>query len=61
MKILLLGYGKEGKSLENYLKKHENNAEIDILENFDPKEIRKNDYSPYDIIFRSPSVPPMGL
>lgn len=61
MNILLLGYGKEGKSTEKYLKKHYKNAKIDILENFDPKEIRDKDYSSYDIFFRSPSVPPLNL
>ena len=58
MKIALLGYGKEGQALENYFK---DKAEIDIFENFDPNEIRQNDYSSYDIVFRSPSVPPLGI
>lgn len=61
MKILLLGYGKEGKSAEKYAKTHFNNPEIEILENFDPAEIRNKDYSCYDIIFRSPSVPPLNI
>lgn len=61
MKILLLGYGKEGQSAEKYFKTHFNDAEIDTLQNFDPKEIRNNDYSSYDIIIRSPSVPPLNL
>lgn len=58
MKIALLGYGKEGKSLENYFK---DKAEIDIFENFTYEEIKNKDYSSYDIIFRSPSVPPLHL
>ncbi|MBR2543341.1 UDP-N-acetylmuramoyl-L-alanine--D-glutamate ligase [Candidatus Saccharibacteria bacterium] len=61
MKFLLLGFGKEGKSTEKYLKTHFENPEIDILENFNPTEIKHNDYSRYDIIFRSPSVPPLNL
>ena len=61
MKFALLGYGKEGKSTENYLKKHFENPEIDIFENFTPEEIRVKDYSSYDIFFRSPSVPPLNL
>ena len=61
MKIALLGYGKEGKSAENYIKTHFNSPEIDIFENFTPEEIREKDYSSYDMIFRSPSVPPLGL
>lgn len=61
MKALLLGYGVEGKSAEQYIKTHFKDAEIDILENFTPSEIKQRDYSPYDIIFRSPSVPPLNL
>ena len=43
MKALLLGYGKEGKSMEAYLKNHFKNPQIDILENFTPAEIAKRD------------------
>ena len=32
MKILLLGYGKEGQSAEKYLKNHFENPEIEILD-----------------------------
>lgn len=61
MRILLLGYGIEGKSAENYIKNHFKDAAVDILENFTPTEIKQRDYSSYDIIFRSPSVPPLHL
>ncbi len=61
MKIALLGYGKEGKSVEKYLKERHQNVEIDILENFDPEEIKQKDFSSYDFVFRSPSVPPLYL
>lgn len=61
MKILLLGYGKEGQALENYFKKHDKNAEIEVWQDFTPEELHQRDYSPYDIIFRSPSVPPLRL
>ena len=60
MKIALLGYGKEGQAAEKYFKTHFN-AECDIFENFTPEEIKQRDYSSYDIILRSPSVPPLGL
>lgn len=60
MKIALLGYGKEGQAAENYFKTHFN-AECDIFENFTTEEIKQRDYSSYDIILRSPSVPPLGL
>lgn len=61
MKIALLGYGKEGQSAKKCLKKHHQNVEINILENFDPKEIKQTDFSSYDFVFRSPSVPPLHL
>ena len=61
MKIALLGYGKEGKSVETYFKKHFADLECDIFENFTYDEIKQRDYSSYDIIFRSPSVPPLHL
>ena len=61
MKIALLGYGKEGKSVETYFKKHFADLECDIFENFTYDEITQKDYSSYDIIFRSPSVPPLHL
>ncbi|MBR2725275.1 UDP-N-acetylmuramoyl-L-alanine--D-glutamate ligase [Candidatus Saccharibacteria bacterium] len=61
MKIALLGYGKEGKSAEKYCQNHFKDAEFDIFENFNPQEINQRNYSSYDIIFRSPSVPPLGL
>ena len=61
MKIALLGYGKEGQATEKYFKNHFENVEIDIFENFTFEEISKKDYSSYDIIFRSPSVPPLHL
>lgn len=61
MKIALLGYGKEGKSTEAYFKKHFEDLECDIFENFTYDEIKQNDYSSYDMVFRSPSVPPLHL
>ena len=61
MKIALLGYGKEGKSTENYFKNHYQDAKIDIFENITPDEIRSRDFSSYDFVFRSPSVPPLHL
>ena len=60
MKIALLGYGKEGKAAENYFKTHFD-AECDIFENFTYDEIKQRDYSFYDIILRSPSIPPLNL
>lgn len=61
MKIALLGYGKEGKSTEAYFRKHYSNLECEILENFTYDEIKTKDFSGYDYVFRSPSVPPLHL
>ena len=61
MKIALLGYGKEGKSVEAYFKKHHQDLECDIFENFTPAEIAEKDFSSYNLVFRSPSVPPLHL
>ena len=60
MKIAILGYGKEGQATEKYFKSHFN-AECDIFDNQTPEQFQQRDYSPYDIIFRSPSVPPLNL
>ena len=61
MKIALLGYGKEGKSTEAYFKKHHSDLECEIFENFTYDEIKTKDFSGYDYVFRSPSVPPLHL
>lgn len=61
MKIALLGYGKEGKATEQYFISHFENVECDVFENFTHEEAMKRDYSSYEYVFRSPSVPPLGL
>ena len=61
MKIALLGYGKEGQSAEQYFKAHQQNPEFDVFQDFAPEDIQKHDFSEYDYIFRSPSVPPLHL
>ncbi|MBR2741282.1 UDP-N-acetylmuramoyl-L-alanine--D-glutamate ligase [Candidatus Saccharibacteria bacterium] len=61
MKMALLGYGQEGKSVETYFKKHHQALECDVFENFTPAEIKQKDFSSYDYVFRSPSVPPLHL
>ncbi len=61
MKIALLGYGKEGQATEEYFKSHYDNTECDVFENFTPDEIKEKDFSSYDFVFRSPSVPPLHL
>ena len=59
MKILLLGYGKEGQAIEKYFRNHEKDAEFTIWQDFDASTLKQRDYSSFDYIFRSPSVPPL--
>lgn len=61
MKIALLGYGKEGQAAEKYFKSHFKDLVVDIFKNFTHDEIKMKDFSSYDIVFRSPSVPPLHL
>ena len=61
MKIALLGYGKEGQATEKYFKSHFEKPEIKIFDNFTYDEIKNQDFSSYDMVFRSPSVPPLDL
>lgn len=56
MKIGILGYGKEGKSAEQYFKNQ--GAEIKVFDNFTIDTAGDLDFSGLDIIMRSPSVPP---
>ncbi len=57
MKILLLGYGQEGKSAETYFKPKD--ATIEILDNFSRSELAQKNFDGYDLILRSPSVFPL--
>ena len=61
MKIALLGHGKEGQAAEKYFKNQHGDAVFDIFENETPAELSQRDYSHYDMIFRSPSIPPLHL
>ena len=60
MNIALLGYGKEGQATENYFKSHFPDATFTTFENLTPEEFTAADYSAYDMIFRSPSIPPFN-
>ena len=61
MNILILGYGVEGKSVENYFK-HDpavyEHTSLEILDHFEKEELLFKDFSGYDLIFRTPSIPP---
>ncbi|MBR3052331.1 UDP-N-acetylmuramoyl-L-alanine--D-glutamate ligase [Candidatus Saccharibacteria bacterium] len=62
MKIAILGYGQEGQAVEKYFKKHyRKELECEIFRVFTPAEIREKDFSAFDLVFRSPSVPPLRL
>lgn len=56
MQIGILGYGKEGKSAEQYFQKR--GAKVEIIDDFDPKDLNGRDFNDFDLILRSPSVPP---
>lgn len=58
MKLAILGYGKEGKSTEKYFQNQE--TEIKIINDFTIDSLKSQDFSDYDIVFRSPSVPPLS-
>lgn len=60
MKIALLGYGKEGRAAEKYFKNKYQDATFDIFENLTPAEFAARDYSDYDMMLRSPSIPPFS-
>lgn len=62
--LAILGYGAEGKSVENYFKTHNyedtppENIKIKVFDDFKPEEIKNLKLENYDVIFRSPSVSP---
>ena len=61
MKILILGYGIEGKSAKNFFEHFANFSEppkIDVLDNFKKEELLFQNFSSYDLIVRTPSIPP---
>ena len=61
MKIALLGYGKEGQAAKKYFQAKYRDTTFDIFENEAPEQLRQRDYSSYDMILRSPSIPPLNL
>ena len=61
MNILILGRGLEGQSAENYFKHEPTRAEhatVEVWNNFKKEELLFKDFSSYDLIFRTPSIPP---
>lgn len=64
LKLAILGYGVEGKSVENYFKTHpyENvspkDIKIKVFDKFEDKDIDGFDLENFDVVFRTPSVRP---
>ena len=64
MNILILGYGLEGKSVENYFKSGPSlyeHTKIDVLDKFALDDLKEKDFTGYDLIFRTPSVRPDAI
>lgn len=51
-KILIWGYGREGKSTENFLNRCSNPAKVDVFEG----KLEEIDREAYDYIFKSPGI-----
>ncbi len=58
MKIAILGYGQEGPSAEKFLRARHPEATFDIFDHFSQNDLKLSDY---DLVVRSPSVPPTWL
>ena len=64
LKLAILGYGAEGKSVEQYFKTHPyetvapKDIEIKVFDDFKDEEIDQMGLENYDVVFRSPSVRP---
>ena len=60
MKIALLGLGVEGKSAQHYFTKQVPTPDITVFDPITPAEVAARDWSEYDLVLRSPSLPPVG-
>lgn len=64
LKLAILGYGAEGKSVERYFKTHPyetvapENIKITVFDDFKDEEIESLGLEKFDVVFRSPSVRP---
>ena len=56
MKVAILGHGIEGKSAEEYFKKH--NAEVTVFDPFNGTTDEVAQLGSFDLVMRSPSIPP---
>lgn len=58
MKIAILGYGKEGKCAEKWLKKQCPAANFEIFDGFKTDELEEFGLEKFDLVVRTPSVSP---
>jgi len=58
MKIAILGYGKEGKCAKKWLEKQHPDADFTILDDFKIDDLGQFGLEKFDLIVRTPSVPP---
>lgn len=59
MKIAILGYGKEGQSAERFFRQADpTHSDIQIFDKLSVAEFQALDLSTFDLILRSPSIPP---
>lgn len=56
MKVAILGYGLEGKSVEQFFTGRAD--KIQVFDNFKAKDLLNFRLKSYDLVFRSPSIPP---
>ncbi len=61
MKIAILGFGVEGKSVYKFFERSSPGVEIAVFDEKNGDDFSKIDYSRYDYVFRSPSVAPDKL
>lgn len=58
MRIAILGYGKEGKCAEKWLKGHHSEADIVIFDDFEVSDLGQFELEKFDLIVRTPSISP---
>ncbi len=61
MKIAILGFGIEGKSVYKFFERSSPGVEIAVFDKKNGDDFSRIDYSRYDYVFRSPSVAPDKL
>ena len=61
LRVLVAGYGREGKSTETYLRANLPPKQLDIAANDEEIFAALDKRPPYDLIFKSPGIPTMKL